>query len=36
MLERFGVIDVPDKKAAKLTFKHQVVNKKTKREINHN
>ena len=36
VLERIGVIDVPNEKAPKLTFKHQVVNKKTKREINHN
>jgi hypothetical protein len=35
MLEKFGIVDVPDEKEAKLTFKHQIVNKKEKREINH-
>jgi hypothetical protein len=36
MMERFGVIDIPNENGPKLTFKHLVVNKKEKREINHN
>jgi hypothetical protein len=33
-MERLGVVDVPGKNV-KLISRHQVVNKKVKREINH-